>query len=113
VNALLVRREKIGRAYIEGVTPLDLFTVGPAGLCAVDLGTFYGLAHGGNVEHLDHEGRVLESRVIAADGRVCVAQPRARYEAVRLRVRRLDEAKPPMQVHVVDGARIVGIVRSE
>jgi hypothetical protein len=113
VNALLIRREKIGRAYIEGVTPLDQFTVGPAGLCAIDLGTRYGLAHGGNVEHLDHEGKVLESRVIAADGRVCLAQPRTHYEAVRLRVRRLDELKPPMQVHVVDGARVVGIVRTE
>lgn len=112
VDALLVRREKIGRAYIEGVTPLDEIVVSTNGICGVDLGVLYGLAHGGNVERLDREGKVVESRVIGNDGRVCVGPARGDYAAVRLRIRRGSEVKPPMQVHVRSG-NLVGIVRVE
>ena len=112
VDALMVRREKIGRAYLERVTSLDQLGVAATGLCGIDLGTHYGLAHGGLVERLDDTGKVIESRVIASDGRVCVSVPQGDYAAVRLRIKRGAEVKPPMQVHVRNG-HVVGIVRVE
>lgn len=112
LNALLVRREKIGRAYIEGVTPLDELVVSPKGLCGRDLGTWYNLAHGGNLERIDDANRVIESRVIGNDGSVCVSAPRRDYEVARLRIRRGAEVKPPMQVHTRNG-KLVGILRVE
>lgn len=112
VDALMVRREKIGRAYLERLTPLDQVVVGAPGLCAVDLGTYYGLAHGGLVERLDDENKVIESRVIASDGRVCLSVPRGDYAVVRLRLKRGAQVRPPMQVHVRNG-HVVGLVRVE
>ena len=112
LDALKVRKEKIGRAYIEGVTPLDEITVSLSGLCATDLGTKYKLAHGGNVERLDGEGRVIETRVIGNDGHVCLSVPTRPYEIARLRITRGTESKPPMQVHTRDG-KLVGIIRVE
>lgn len=112
LDALKVRRDKIGRAYIESVTPLDEIAVSLSGLCAVDLGTRYKLAHGGNVERLDGEGKVIESRVIAPDGRVCLSTPTRPYEIARLRITRGTESKPPMQVHT-RGGKLVGIIRVE
>jgi hypothetical protein len=121
VEALWNRRFKIGQAYLEAVTALDRFTVEDGHLCAMDLGTVYGLAHGGLVERLDEVGKVLESRIIARDGRVCLSLPTTGYAALRLRIRRASIVKPPMQVHVRAGvggggsetARIVGLVRTE
>ena len=118
VDAIMIRREKIGRAYIEAVTSLDDFRLERGRLCGVDLGTRFGLAHGGLVERLDAAGKVLETVLITADGTVCLAPLSSGYVALRLRTRRGTEAitesvKPPMQVHVKDAVRVVGILRVE
>ena len=63
-------------------------------------------------EQLSRFGKVVDSRVIGSDGRVCVGPAQGDYAAVRLRVRRGAEVKPPMQVHVRNG-HLVGIVRVE
>ncbi len=112
VDALMVRREKIGRAYLERLTPLDQIVVGPSGLCAVDLGTFYGLAHGGLVERLDDTNKVIESGAIANDARVCLGIPQGDYAVVRLRLKRGAQVRPVLQVHVRNG-HVVGLVRAE
>ena len=113
VEALMNRRFKIGKAYVDGVTSLDRFAIVEDKLCSVDLATAYGVAHGGNVERIDDEGKLLESRVIADDGKVCLSLPTEAYATMRLRIRRGAEARPVMQVHVRDRARVVGIVRVE
>jgi hypothetical protein len=80
----------------------------------VDLGTRFGLARGGVAERLDDRGRVLESAVIASDGAVCFGALRGGYEVLRLRVNRgVGVVRPPMQVHVIDAARVVGVLRIE
>jgi hypothetical protein len=124
VDTLMARRENIGRAYLETVTPLDALHVEDAGgarkLCGVDLGTSYGIAHGGIVERIDDTGRVLDAITVANDGRACVDlnrqedRPAAGYVVVRLRVRRgAGDDRPAMQVHLAGGARVVGILRVE
>jgi hypothetical protein len=114
VDALMVRREKIGMAFIEAVTPLDDFTVKDGHPCAVDLGTRLGLAHGGVVERLDDRSRVVETAVIASDGSVCLAKTAGGYQILRLRISRgAGVLRPPMRVHVKDAARVVGVERIE
>ena len=105
VDALLARRDAIGRAYLDRVTPLDELQVAGHWLCMVDMAVRHGVARGGQVE-LD--GRVTP---IAADGRVCLELPRTdAYTIWRLRVRRADGLRPVMQVHLSAG-RVLGIVR--
>jgi hypothetical protein len=114
VDAIMVRRQKIGMAYVEAVTPLDEFEVKDGRLCATDLGTRFGLAHGGIVERLDERDRVLETAVIEADGKVCLAPLESGYRVLRLRVNRgTADARPPMQVHVKDASRVLGVIRIE
>jgi hypothetical protein len=115
VDAIMIRREKIGRAYIEAVTPLDELVLKGRRLCAVDLGTRFSLAHGGVVERLDERDQVVESVIIAADGSVCLAPMGNGYRVVRLRVNRGTTAvhRPAMQVHVQDAARVIGVMRLE
>ena len=113
-NALMVRRQKIGSAYIEAVTPLDDFRIEQGRLCAVDLGTRFDLAHGGVVERIDERGKVVESAAIGQDGRVCLAPLPMGYVALRLRLRRSPgDVRRPMQVHVKDASRVLGILRIE
>jgi hypothetical protein len=113
VNAIMVRRAKIGHTYLESLTALDELKVDAGIFCAVDLPTFYGLVHGGNVERLDDQGRVIDSKVIARDGRVCLGLPDRDYAVLRLRTRRGAEVRPPIRVHVVNRMRIVGVERVE
>lgn len=114
VDTLLARREAIGRAYLEAVSPLDEFSVGPAGLCMKDLGLAYGLAAGGVVERV-HDSRVVDSRAVDGRGRVCLALPTSdAYAVYRLRVRRGGDVRPPLEVHLKGGpkGRVLGVVRS-
>ena len=116
VDTLLARRAKIGRAYLEAVTPLDNFTIEPHRLCAVDLGLVYGLAKQGVVEALDESGDVAARYTVAPDGRVCIpVREDGRYAVYRLRIARGKERTPPLQVHWKSGPdrRVLGIIRVE
>jgi hypothetical protein len=116
VDTLLARRAKIGRAYLDGVTPLDDFTIEPGRLCAVDLGVLYGLAKQGVVEALDADDNVLARYTVAADGRVCLpVREHGRYAVYRLRVARGTKRTPPLEVHWKSGERrrVLGIIRVE
>ena len=72
VDTLLARRTKIGRSYLEAVTPLDDFATEPNRLCAVDLGMVYGLAKQSVVEGLDANDKVVTRHTVGSDGRVCI-----------------------------------------
>ncbi len=114
VDTLIERRDKIGHAFLEAVTPLDHFTVRPGALCAVDLGVRHGLATFGFVQALDDTGKVRREYAMDKRGRVCLPIPNDdRYRLYRLRVVRGRDEKPPMQVHFKAGSkpRILGIVR--
>lgn len=113
VDTLLARRDRIGRAYLEAVSPLDEFSAGPAGLCMKDLGVAHGLAADGVVERL-RGSRVIDSRAVDARGRACLALPATEaYVVYRLRTRRAGEARPPLEVHLKGGsnARVLGVIR--
>jgi hypothetical protein len=113
VETLYARRTAIGRAYLEAVSPLDEWTVGSSGICAIDLGVFYGLATGGSVERLQGS-RVVDSRSVDSAGRVCLPLPASEtYTVYRLRVRRGSARRPPLEVHLIGGQspRVVGIER--
>ncbi len=113
VKALEERRDAIGRVWLEGLSALDGFELVGGKLCATDLGVLYGIARAGVVERLD-DGDVIESSTVGRDARACVAVPSSEsYQVVTLRVRRGDDKKPEMQVHLVNGSRprILGLVR--
>lgn len=114
LDTLLARREKIGRAYLEAVSPLDEFTASGMGLCMRDLGVAYGLAAQGVVERLSGDG-VVDSRTVDALGRACIGLPaNDGYAVYRLRVRRGGEVRPPLAIHLKGGPRprVLGIVRA-
>jgi hypothetical protein len=103
--ALAGRRDAIGRAYLDAVTPLDELSVAGDSVCMVDLAVRHRLAATGVVEL---GGRAFP---VAADGRVCLpAPPPGEYTVWRLRVRRPDGARPYMWVHLRSG-RVIGVVR--
>ena len=105
------RRDAIGRAYLEALSPLDAIEVRPGAVCARDLGVHHRLATVGALERLDDDGDVVESAAVARDGRVCVrAETDVDYGIVTLRTRRGTVVKPPMEVHVARG-RLLGLVR--
>ena len=131
VDALLQRRERIGHAWLEALSPLDELRIGEDSLCMVDLGVRYGLASDGVVERLPPRYRPdlddawsesessLQAFRVAADGAVCLPlSGEGGYTVDRLRVRRGRERKPVMQVHYIwgEGAgepRILGLIREE
>jgi len=111
VDTLVARRDKIGAAYLDDVTPLDEFAITAGKLCATDLGRKYGLANDGVVEQLGAPGARY---AVGSDSRVCI--PLAAdddYRVLRVRIRRTNGTTPPMQIHYKGGnaARILGIVR--
>lgn len=107
VEALMLRREKIGQVWLDGVTPLDAWSIDDE-LCATDLAIAHGVAASGTVEGGGSEVP------IGPDGRVCLPRGDGRYEVSRLRVRRDDGARPWMEVHYRggDAPRILGIRRT-
>jgi len=114
VDVLMQRQKKIGRAYLEAVSPLDDFTLDERGLCAVDLGLRYGLASYGSVSALDQHDEVVARYTAAADGRVCIpVRQREGYTVYRLRVERGRDLKPALEVHFRAGKqpRLLGLVR--
>jgi hypothetical protein len=113
VDTLLARRDAIGKAFLDAVTPLDDFRLGAGAFCTTDLATRYRLAARGTVEWLQGS-RVVARAEEQPNGRVCVALPHhERYTIYRLRVRRGNSVRPPMEVHFKGGPRprILGILR--
>ncbi len=113
VKTLLERRNAIGRAYLETLSPLDEFEAGASGLCMTDLGIRFGLATDGFVERLAGK-RVVETRTTTKSGRVCLSLPRDDgYTVYRLRVRRKADQRPPLEIHLKGGSRprILGVIR--
>jgi hypothetical protein len=116
VDALWGRAQKIGKTWLEAVTPLDAFRIDSRTLCAVDLGVYYSLATSGVVERLDEDDRVLGEYTVEQSGRVCLPISASEdYQIDRLRIRRGPEFKPVMQVHYKggDNARLLGVIRVE
>lgn len=112
VDTLVERARRIGRSYLDGVTPLDHFRFRAGKLCAVDLAVRYRLAHRGVIERLDDDGEVIARYRENRRGLVCLPVEGNGYAVYRLRASRAEETRPPMQIHA-RGARILGIVRSE
>jgi len=113
VDVLDKRKQAIGRAYLEALSPLDLFEMQNGKLCATDVGVKYGIVPYGIMERLD-DGDVVESVDIGAHAQACVSVPlTAGYNVVSLRSRRGDRVRPPLEVHVRGGAepRVLGVVR--
>lgn len=116
VDTLLARRNAIGRAWLETVTPLDDFHIRGGYVCMYDLGVRYGLATSGRVQALDSESEVANEFTVEPGGRVCIPLPKhSRYSVYRLRTARLRERHPTMQLHVRGGRkpRVFGVVRVE
>jgi hypothetical protein len=113
VETLVARRDALGRAYFEEVSPLDDFTLNAEQLCMTDLSVRYGFLPGGFVEWLNGS-RVVATRAVGKDGRVCVKTPASEdYTVFRMRVRRGDDTHPPLELHFKGGARarILGLIR--
>ena len=108
VDTLLARRDAIGRAYLDGVTPLDELAITDGRLCGVDLARRYGIATEGAVEYAGTR------TPIAADGKVCVAVTTAPgYHVAKLAIRRHDHTTPALEVHYMGGIapHVVGLIR--
>ena len=128
VDALMGRREKIGLAWLEAVTPLDYFSMRDGQLCATDVGIQSGIASHGVVERVParyrpdfDDGKAeyqrgVEEFLVGRDGEVCFPLSSGDgYHADRLRIRRGTEFKPIMQVHYMAGdhPRVLGVIRVE
>jgi hypothetical protein len=114
VDALLARRYKIGRAWLEALTPLDYLRIDAHALCGVDLGVHYRLAQEGALVRLDAKERPVEEVRVAKDGAVCMPiEAGDGYHIMNLRIRRGTRLKPVMSVHYKGGARprILGVIR--
>ncbi len=108
VDTLLARRKAVGKAFLDGVTPLDQITLTADQLCGVDLARHHGIAQDGEL--------VLEgtAHAIAGDGKVCVAvSVTPGYHLVKVRIQRHDHATPPLEIHYVGGpgSHVLGLVR--
>jgi hypothetical protein len=131
VDALWGRRQRIGEAWLEAVSPLDHFRAETGRICMVDVAVRAGIAVDGIVERLPDDYRpefddgvpdverlragVREHR-LQPDGTVCIPVAGDEgYTIARLRVRRGPEWRPIMQLHYVggDAPRILGVVRVE
>ncbi len=108
VDTLLARREAVGKAFLDGVTPLDAITLTGNGLCGVDLSRRYGIAKEGALI-VDGKGYP-----ITAGGEVCITLPMsAGYHVQRVQIRRRDHTTPVLEIHYVGGssAHLVGLIR--
>ena len=115
VDTLLERRDAIGRAFLDAVTPLDDFELDARRLCMNDVAVRYGFAESGQVDFLTRSG-VGTSLKQQPDGRLCVSIPKSRgYTVYRMRVRRADGPRPAMELHFQSGpdAHVIGLIRVE
>lgn len=115
VDTLLARRDAIGRAYLDALSPLDELLLTPGRLCMTDLALRYGLVKSGTVEWLGKGSDVRLSRALPPSGRLCVrvSEQSDAYTVFRMRVRRPDGARPAMELHFKAGPkpRILGLIR--
>ncbi len=109
VDVLMLRQEKIGADWLDGVTPLDNFALEGGQLCGTDLAVAHGVATEGVVRR---KGDGAEA-TIPKGGRVCLPARAGEYVVDRLRVRRADGRRRAMEVHyrTGDSARILGVRR--
>ena len=113
VDTLVARRDAVGRAYLDAVSPLDDFALTSERLCMTDLAVHYGFAKSSTVEWLKGS-EVRAARRTDARGRVCVRLSTGDdYTVFRMRVRRGEAERPPLELHFKAGKspRILGIVR--
>ncbi len=109
VDTLLARRQAIGKAFLDGVTPLDEIVLAGDKLCGVDLARRHGIAQDGELVLDDHT-----VQPIAGDGSVCVVVPNAPgYHLLKVRIRRHDHTTPTLEVHYIGGPKshLVGLIR--
>ncbi|MEO8698665.1 MAG: hypothetical protein ABI867_01445 [Kofleriaceae bacterium] len=109
VETLLARREAIGRAFLDAVTPLDRITLTGDQLCGVDLARHHRLAL---PSQLVVDGR--PGVPIGDGGRVCTTVPiSVGYHVARVTIARPDHTTPPLEVHYVGGDKphLVGLMR--
>lgn len=116
-KTLVERRDKVGRAWLDAVTPLDYLEVRGTQICGVDLAVRYGLRPSGTLEILQSRRNRARSAIdVAPDGTICFDLPTSSgYHVIRLRIRAADGVRPAMQVHIHGGdkPRILGILRTE
>lgn len=108
VDTLIERRDAIGRAFLDGVTPLDQIALTGDRLCGVDLARHHNIAGDGE---LVIDGRAVP---IAADGAVCAQVPiSAGYHLAKVQIRRAAHTTPVLEIHYVGGTdpHVVGLVR--
>jgi hypothetical protein len=108
VETLLARREAIGRAYLDEVTPYDNIELSSGGVCGVDLARHYGIATDGQLE-VDGVAHPID-----ADGRACAALSMAPgYHVAKIRIARKKHTTRTLEVHYIGGdePRVVGLVR--
>lgn len=113
VDTLVARRDAVGRAFLDAVSPLDDFALTSERLCLTDLSVRYGFAKPSTVQWLKGS-EVRAARQTDARGRVCVRLSSGDdYTVYRMRVLRGDDELPAMEVHFKAGQRprILGIVR--
>lgn len=112
VDALLGRRYKIGRDWLDALSPFDDFTITRDRLCGVDLAVRYGIAPAGSLVARDEDGKILDERVVARDGSVCIPIRPADYAVLRLSIRRSHELRPELLIHYTTRQpRILGVIR--
>lgn len=113
VEALVGRQRKIGRDWLDGLTPFDELSLKGSELCGVDLAVRYGIAREGTLVQRDESGEMVAERAVGSDGSVCVQLPRAEYGVLRLHIRRGEESRPELQIHYRSepAPRIVGVIR--
>jgi len=113
-DVLWRRREKIGRAYLSEVAPLDYFRVRADRLCFDDLWVDQGFGGDGGTTYVARERGAGQ---VVVDHRCVTLPPSGGYQVIELRVIRPGERKPgpAVRVHLVEDAgqprRIVGIER--
>ncbi|MEJ7598991.1 MAG: hypothetical protein WKG01_13870 [Kofleriaceae bacterium] len=108
VDTLLARRDVIGRAYLDTVTPLENIVLAPNRLCAVDLARKTRIAGDGDLVVAG------QRHAIAADGTVCIPLATAPgYHVVEAQIARRTHTTPALEIHYIGGAtpHVVGLVR--
>jgi hypothetical protein len=120
VDTLVARQRKVGSYWFSRVSPLDHFTVEPAGtdavkLCFDDLAVVYGLEPSTpayETARYDRRGAALADRPLVGStggGHACIdrlplAPGADRYTIVRLAVRRDARVLPAVRVHLAKTA---------
>lgn len=130
IETLLERQRRVGRYWLEQVSPLDHFTVEPAGdrerLCFDDLGKLYGLQTATTrytVEVFDGAGHAIARRasIEPRGAHACteglpMADGEARYTIVKLSASRNARTLPPVLVHLArpqaGAMSVIGIRRN-